>query len=183
VTNEKVLQGIWCGIAFWMFASMTINALSWQHSFPSNVLNHEHVEQLNPISLFNITELGWFHTIGLVFLTATIRPRYCFVALITCASFGTYTAGAIALSVDLNPNSLLFRLCIYSMCCCCNLFCSNNCEVTERKAWYLRRDLALKLRVQKEKLQSEAHSKTEAERILVAYLCHEIRNPFNGMLL
>jgi signal transduction histidine kinase len=45
--------------------------------------------------------------------------------------------------------------------------------------------LEVKLAAESEKLRREAEAKSEAERaterVIVAYLCHEIRNPFNGV--
>jgi hypothetical protein len=177
VTNESVLQWMWCFSAVALFSACVANQLAWQNSFPDQVINQERVAQLNPISLFNVTELGWFHTACLVFITATTRPRHFFVMVLTMSRFATYAIGSFMLAVDLGAKSVCLRLFIYAGCCFFNMVCSHRFELNERQAWYLRQDLASKLRVEKEKLVKEALAKTEAERILVAYLLSRDSQP------
>jgi signal transduction histidine kinase len=181
--NERTLQLIWCVASTVMFAAVSVNQIVIQNSFPVSVLKHlEDVHDMNPILLFNITELGWFHTASLVFLAATIKPRFFFICVMTAGSFVTYTCGCYVMAYNLNTASILVRLLLYSVCCWFVLLFTKKFELNERRAWYLSYDLARKLRIEKDKLEKEALAKTEAERILVAYLCHEIRNPFNGVL-
>jgi signal transduction histidine kinase len=70
---------------------------------------------------------------------------------------------------------------IYSFCCFFNFYSCWSLESSDRKAYFLSKDLENKLAAESEKLRREAEAKSEAERVIVAYLCHEIRNPFNGV--
>jgi hypothetical protein len=66
------------------------------------------------------------------------------------------------------------------ICCLFNLYAGWALEEGERKLYCLSHDLSRKLKHEKDKLRQEAEAKSKAERVLVSYLCHEIRNPFNG---
>jgi signal transduction histidine kinase len=74
------------------------------------------------------------------------------------------------------------RICVYLISCVFNVYAAWALEESERKGYFLSADLERKLASEKKKLRREAEAKSKAERVLVSYLCHEIRNPFNGVL-
>jgi signal transduction histidine kinase len=63
------------------------------------------------------------------------------------------------------------------------MYCAFDIEDAQRQAFHSKHaENAAEIALEKEKLRMEAEAKSKAERVLVSYLCHEIRNPFNGVL-
>jgi signal transduction histidine kinase len=183
VTKEAFHQQVWFFAGCLISACVTLNEISWKENYdPDIVFALKGYEASNPVALFYICELGWFLSVVLIFFTVVMRPRFEYLVAVTVVSFISFLYGSITLSPGISPFSLIMRIVIFLICCSFNIKISWNLEQSERMAWFSTATLERKLAIEKNKLRKEAERKSEAERILVAYLCHEIRNPFNGVL-
>jgi signal transduction histidine kinase len=93
-----------------------------------------------------------------------------------------FLAAAVVMRNQMRSVSIIMRICVYIMCTVFNVYAGWALEESERKGYFLSKDLERKLTSEKKKLRCEAEAKSRNERVLVSYLCHEIRNPFNGVL-
>jgi signal transduction histidine kinase len=183
VKNETTHQLVWL-LAFSVEAALlTANQIAWRWSFSSEL--HEALlpfQHEDPTALFSLTEMGWYHTMGLIFVSVLVRPRFPYLLAYTFTSFVAYATGAILLRHQILLNSILVRMIVFVFCCTFNLFAGWALEVGERKVYIVTHGLKRRLEIEKHKLRLESEAKSKAERVLVSYLCHEIRNPFNGVL-
>jgi hypothetical protein len=176
IKSEVHHQIVWSLFGVLMLTAVSVNVVVWKLNYdPGIAVLLKHLTASNPISLFYLSELGWFLTVLLIFFTLLIRPRFPFCAWITGFSFLLFLTSARMISQGLVVQNLILRVVVYIFCCAFNLVTSWVMEQSERKAWFLMRDLERKLAAEKKKLLIEAEAKFEAERVLVAYLCHEIR--------
>jgi signal transduction histidine kinase len=183
VKNETTHQLVWF-LAFCVEAALlTSNQIAWRWSFSSEIheallpFHHE-----DPTALFALTEMGWYHTMALTFVSVLVRPRFPYLLAYTFTSFMAYATGAILLRHQILLNSILVRMIVFVFCCTFNLFAGWTLEVGERNIYAHSHGLKKKLEIEKHKLRIESEAKSKAEQVLVSYLCHEIRNPFNGVL-
>jgi hypothetical protein len=180
VTDEANHQLLWFMMNFFASVTITVNELAFVDSFSPNLQAAIEANlgpnNSDPISLFYFTEMGWFHTVSLVFVSVLLRPRFPYLFSMTCASFLSYLVGGVIMRDSMCSSCVFSKLSVYLFCCFFNLYSGWTLENAERTAYFLTADLSRKLAVERGKLMKEAEAKTTAERILVSYLCHEIRN-------
>jgi hypothetical protein len=190
VTKEWQHQWVWFVSGCLMSSAVTTNAIVWKQNYSTEIVHAlRDYAVSDPITLFYISELGWFLSVVLVFCSVVMRPRFVYLAAVTVFSFLCFVTGSIIMSPGLAITSLMMRILVFLFLCAFNIKISWSLEQSERTAWFMtctleRKKMKLQklLEAEKQKLRREAEKKSAAERILVAYLCHEIRNPFNGVL-
>jgi signal transduction histidine kinase len=183
VTKEWHQQWVWLISGCLISVAITANEIAWKQNYnPIIVAALEDYTAADPIALFYISELGWFQTVVLIFFTVVMRLRFLYLVGVTVFSFLCFVLGCLIMSPGIAVLSLVMRISIFFFCCAFNIKISWNLEQSERTAWFLTSQLESQLEVEKQQLRKEVKKKSEAEQILVAYLCHEIRNPFNGVL-
>jgi signal transduction histidine kinase len=190
VTKEWQHQWIWFISGCLVCTAVTANEIAWKQNYNAEIVHSlRDFAVSDPIALFYISELGWFLSVVLIFCSVVMRPRFVYLLAVTVFSFLCFVTGSLIMSPGLAIHSQIMRIFIYFFFCAFNIKISWNLEQSERTAWFMtctleRKKLELQklLEVEKQKLRRESEKKSEAERILVAYLCHEIRNPFNGVL-
>jgi signal transduction histidine kinase len=186
--TELQHQILWCIAGSLAFIMISLNEIMWTKSFLPEIqevlreFENKETHMSDPISLFYLTETGWFLTAALVFFSLMVRPRQQYLYVMTIFAMVSFLGVAVHLRDQIVHLGILLRVIVFAFCCAFNAYASWVLDNTDRKAYFLSIDLARKLASEKEKLRQEAEAKSEAQRIIVAYLCHEIRNPFNGVL-
>ena len=134
-----------------------------------------------------INELGWLYSAGVVLCGAGVRAGHRTQLRVTLASWLLFLASSVFMFHDVVVwNTILLRSVWLVGLTCLVLIGSWHSETTERQHFTDELDLKDRLvyveAAEKEKERRvKAESRADAERNLMAFLCHEIRNPFNGI--
>ena len=140
-------------------------------------------------------ELGWQFSIVLLIFGVTVRPRYRVqrdLAIMTCAAYVIVIC--VLFGRTLRPSTIVGRCCVLVLCSLLVLLGAFNAECIDRQQW----KACLQLGNQRA-ATTAAEARCDAERNLMAFLCHEvpsiwrfaqyhltlgfqqIRNPSNGI--
>jgi hypothetical protein len=182
IKNEFHHQILWCIVGFTTLLFVATNEVVWRLNYApeiNSMLNK--IKSSNPVGLFYLNEVGWFLTVVLVFLTVMVRPRFPYLIVLTWGSFGIFLGGCYFLRQGIAIHSILLRSVVYFFCCLFNIVSSWNLEQSERRAWFMSKDLERKLKFEKVRLQKEAEETSKSELILVGYVCNEIRVPMAAL--
>ena len=118
IKKEVHHQLLWFFASVILFAGVMTNSVVWKINYdPSIVVLLEHLTASNPISLFYLTELGWFLTVVLVFFTVLVRPRFPYLVCLTMGSFVIFLIGAFVMRDGLAIHSVILRVVVYLFCC------------------------------------------------------------------
>jgi hypothetical protein len=120
--------------------------------------------------------MGWFQTVALVFFSVVIRPRFLYLVASSTASFTVYAVCAQYLKNPINNASIAMRCMVYFCCCLFNVYANWSLAQSERKAYFLSKDLRRKLASEKSKLQALFKRTTELKQELAEEREQRLRN-------
>jgi hypothetical protein len=174
IKKEEHHQKLCCLAGLLIMMVVGVNELVWRMTYNPAVNGLlVDLKASNPIALFYLTEIGWCYTIVLVFFTVMIRPRFPYLMLLTGGSFIMYLTAAYFLRHGLAMQSILLRSVVYCFCCFSNIVAGWNLEQSERKTWFLSKGLEQELEAEKQSLREKAEQESQAELLLIGYLCKE----------
>jgi signal transduction histidine kinase/CheY-like chemotaxis protein len=184
ITNETAYHLLWLAMFGAIAFLVTGNEISLKENFSrlATVMEDGETQDYNLIALFYLVETAWYQSFVLFLASALLRPRLPYLLAFTSISFVAFLTLCFLLRGELLSIRIGSRISVFIVCCIWNIYSCWVLEESERKGYFLSKDLEGKLASEKEKLRVEAEAKSKAERVLVSYLCHEIRNPFAGVL-
>jgi signal transduction histidine kinase len=130
-----------------------------------------------------VSEMGWFYTAFLSFTACAIRPKYSNQLTLSVLTTVLYIISTLLFRNYLAAPSIIIRVVVVLFTAVGALIWSHSAETANRQ--HFKDVMSVEDAEQENKQSSEARIKAEvradAECNLMAFLCHEIRNPFNGI--
>jgi hypothetical protein len=133
-----------------------------------------------------VGELGWYYTMIVAWYGATLQPPFRVQVQMSLLVWVMYTTSIIFLpwGAFLSQPDLVLRSYLMMMICCVLSLGSRHMDNAARRHFIDQKELIRDrdARIEAERKAMEAAIReADAERTLMAYMCHEIRNPLNGI--